>query len=313
MARELFTSYVFIFFIYSFFGWLIEVCLKFIDFHRFVNRGFLVGPYCPVYGLGAVLIVTFTNGFSKKDHSRALIFLISLLLCGLVEYLVSYFLEKRYKARWWDYSTKPMNLNGRIWIGNLILFGLGGLFIVELMNPLIMPIFYRMNIKYRMIFAIVALVLMLLDYIVSYFVMKLIRVNIKQSKADNTEDIKNEMKLLVKDKNILYSRFINAYPEVKFRTDKIMARLKEIENETKRIREEVEKALDEERELIKNDMIPASLIKNEIIESQEKLIGLLEDENSSKDEILILKEEIENKKDILDKRRNILKLAKKIK
>ena len=60
------------------------------------------------------------------------------LLCGFLEYMTSYVLEKRFHARWWDYSSKPMNLHGRVWIGNLVLFGLGGVVIVDLINPLLL-------------------------------------------------------------------------------------------------------------------------------------------------------------------------------
>lgn len=149
MSFGFLTDYIFIFFIFSVIGWLIEVSLKSIQFHRFINRGFLVGPYCPIYGLGALLIVMSNEWLGKYDSSNAIIFLNSLLICGIVEYFVSYFLEKFYHARWWDYTNRPMNLHGRIWIGNLILFGIGGLAIVNIFNPLFLSIFYRMDLKYR--------------------------------------------------------------------------------------------------------------------------------------------------------------------
>lgn len=310
MSFELLTNYIFIFFIFSVVGWFIEVSLKFIELHRFVNRGFFIGPYCPIYGLGSLLIVITTNGLEKYEHSFALVFLTSVLVCGLIEYFVSYYLEKRYLARWWDYTDKPMNLNGRIWIGNLILFGLGGLLIVEIFNPIFMSLFYKFDLVYREYFALFIVFLMVSDYMVSYFVMKLIKVNIAQSKADNTEYIKNEMKLLANNKNILYSRFINAYPEVKYRTDKIKGRLREIEIETKKVREEIEKTLNEQKQALKNDIMPTSFIKNDIIDNQEKLIDLLENEKASKEEILRLKEEIKNKKETLSKRKNLLKIDK---
>ncbi|MGO3019142.1 MAG: putative ABC transporter permease [Anaerococcus sp.] len=308
MQLEVFSNYIFIFFIFSVIGWLIEVGLKFIELHRFVNRGFFVGPYCPIYGLGSLLILITTNGLDKYEHSFSLVFLTSVFVCGLVEYLVSYFLEKIYHARWWDYTNRPMNLNGRIWVGNLILFGIGGLLIVETFNPMFMSLFYKFDLVYREYFALFIIILMFSDYMISYFVMNLIKINIEQSNADNTEDIKNEMKLLARNKNILYSRFINAYPEVKYRTDKIKIRLREIERETKKFREEIEKTLNEQKQTLKNDIMPMNFIKNQIIDNQERLIDLLENENSSKEEILRLKEEIKNKKEVLNKRKKLLKI-----
>ena len=308
MSFGFLTDYIFIFFIFSVIGWLIEVSLKSIQFHRFINRGFLVGPYCPIYGLGALLIVMSNEWLGKYDSSNAIIFLNSLLICGIVEYFVSYFLEKFYHARWWDYTNRPMNLHGRIWIGNLILFGIGGLAIVNIFNPLFLSIFYRMDLKYREITAIIIAILMFSDYIVSYFVMKLIKVNVEKSKADNTEDIKQEIKLLASDKNILYERFVNAYPDVKYRTDRIKNRIREIEAKTKKIRDEIEREILEQRQSIRNDIKPITTIKSEIIESQEKLILLLESGSASKDQVEKLKGDIENQKELLDKKRKVLKL-----
>lgn len=310
MNLETLTNYFFIFFIFSIAGWLIEVVLKFIDLGKFVNRGFLIGPYCPIYGFGAFLIVFAINGLIKYEHSYALVFLTSLIICGLVEYFVSYYLEKKYHARWWDYSSKPMNLNGRIWIGNLILFGIGGLLIVEVFSPFFLSLFYKMSLRSRTIFSIVVAIIMLSDYVVSYFVMKLIKVNIEKSKADNTEEIKKEIKILASNKNILYSRFVNAYPEVKFRTDGIKNRIKEIELETKKIKAELEFAIDEQKESLRTNLRPSTIIKSEIIESQEALISLLEDESSSKEEIENLRSEIKEKKDLLEKRKNLINVEK---
>lgn len=308
MSFGFLADYIFIFFIFSVIGWLIEVSLKSIQFHRFINRGFLVGPYCPIYGLGALLIVMSNEWIGRYDSSNAIIFLNSVLICGFVEYFVSYFLEKFYHARWWDYTNRPMNLHGRIWIGNLILFGLGGLAIVNIFNPLFLSLFHELDLRYREIIGIFIGVLMLSDYIISYFVMNLIKLNIEKSKSDNTDDIKNEIRLLVKDKNVLYNRFINAYPDVKYRTDKIKNRIREIEAETKKIREEIEREILEQRQSIRNDIRPMNLIKNDIIEKQENLILLLESGKESKDEILKLKEDIENQKELLDKKRKVLKL-----
>lgn len=308
MSFEVLTDYIFIFFIFSVIGWLIEVSLKSIQFHRFINRGFLVGPYCPIYGLGALLIVMSNEWIGRYDSSNAIIFLNSVLICGFIEYFVSYFLEKFYHARWWDYTNRPMNLHGRIWIGNLILFGLGGLSIVNIFNPLFLSLFHNLDLRYREIIGIIIGVLMLSDYIISYFVMKLIKLNVEKSKADNTDDIKNEIRLLVKDKNVLYNRFINAYPDVKYRTDKIKNRIREIEAETKKIRDEIEREILEQRQSIRNDIKPITIIKSEIIESQEKLILLLESGSAPEDQVEKLKEDIENQKELLDKKRKVLKL-----
>ena len=128
---------ILLFFAYSLLGWCIEVTLKYIQFHRFINRGFLTGPICPIYGSGAALITLIVGGLSRLESGYGTTFALSFLICGAVEYLTSYCMEKRFHARWWDYSQKPMNLNGRVWIGNLVLFGLGGIAIIHIINPLV--------------------------------------------------------------------------------------------------------------------------------------------------------------------------------
>ncbi len=305
MPSENLTNLIILFFSFSVLGWMIEVSLKFIDFGRFINRGFFIGPYCPIYGLGSILIILVTQNF--REHSPALVFLISLLVCGLVEYLVSYFLEVRYHARWWDYSNRPMNLNGRIWIGNLVLFGLGGLAIDRVFEPWIMDGLALMPLVWKQGLALAIVLVMLVDLILSYFVMKLVKVNVEGSKADNTQEIRQEMKVLVTNKNILYRRFINAYPDVKYRTDRIKAKLEEFDLESKRIKEAIEENIDLEKAQLKADLEPTNLLKTQIIQRQGDLIQLLE-EGQDQEAIQALKEEIQDKKEILNRRRRRLNL-----
>ncbi len=78
--------------------------------------------------------------------------------------MTSFVLEKQFHARWWDYSQKPMNLHGRVWIGNLILFGLGGILIVELFNPLLFRLSGHMSFRLRETLAIVLSCFFATDY-----------------------------------------------------------------------------------------------------------------------------------------------------
>ena len=113
MTYESLVNLILLFFTYAFLGWCIEVTLKYFQFHRFINRGFLTGPWLPIYGSGAALITIAAKALSPLESSVGTTFVISFILCGVIEYLTSYFLEKRFHARWWDYSQKPMNLHGR--------------------------------------------------------------------------------------------------------------------------------------------------------------------------------------------------------
>ena len=113
---------VFLWFIaYAFLGWAWETIITSVSQRRFVNRGFLNGPYCPIYGTGALLFLFFTNGIENP----VLRFLAGAVLACALEYLTSWAMELIFHARWWDYTPRLFNLNGRICLEGFILFGLG--------------------------------------------------------------------------------------------------------------------------------------------------------------------------------------------
>ena len=280
---------------YSFLGWCVEVTLKYIQYHRFINRGFFTGPICPIYGTGAALITLVVGGLGPVEKGYGITFLASFLLCGAVEYFTSYFMEKRFHARWWDYSQKPMNLHGRIWIGNLILFGLGGVAIIHIINPPLYRLFERLPLQTREIIDTALLCVFAADYAVTHFVLKLVKSGIERSEADNTEEINREIRVLLSDRNIFYRRFADAYPEVVYRTERINARLAAIKAETERIRREAE-------ERITARMEPTAMIKNAIIEKQDALIGMLYDETTATEEMKRVKREIEGEQKRLQSR-----------
>ena len=240
---EYITNLVLIFFTYSFVGWCIEVTLKYFQYHRFINRGFLIGPCLPIYGSGCALITVAMDGLvllSRNEFSYGTVFAVSFFLCGTLEYLVSFFLEKRFHARWWDYSQKPMNLHGRIWIGNLVLFGLGGVIVVKLANPLILKAFGDISINARFYVAAGLLALFITDYVVTHFVLKLVKDSVEKSEADNTEAISREVRKTMSDKNLFAKRFANAYPDVIYRTEKVKARMEAIKAQTEKLRKQAE-------------------------------------------------------------------------
>ena len=104
-------KYILLFMIYSFLGWLMEVITVSVEAKKVVNRGFLIGPYCPIYGIGAVLI---TLVLSRYKYDPLVLFVMTMVSCGVLEYLTSWAMEVIFKARWWDYSHEKFNLDGRI-------------------------------------------------------------------------------------------------------------------------------------------------------------------------------------------------------
>ena len=283
---------ILLFFFYAFLGWCIEVTLKYIQYHRFINRGFLTGPLCPIYGTGAALITLVVGALAPVDSGYGTTFALSFLLCGAVEYLTSYFMERQFHARWWDYSQKPMNLHGRIWIGNLLLFGLGGVAIMHVVNPLILPLLGGLSLLAREVLAGFLLSVFAADFAVTHFVLRLVKAGVERSEADNTEEINREIRLLLSDRNIFYRRFADAYPEVMYRTERITARLEAIRAETERLRREAELR----REQLSSALEPTAMIKNGLIEKQSALIELLYDEATASEDARALKRAIDGEK-----------------
>ena len=303
MLTESLINLVLLFFAYAFLGWCIEVTLKYFQFHRFINRGFLTGPWLPIYGSGAALITVVIKGLAPLEFSVGTTFAVSFLLCGFLEYMTSYVLEKRFHARWWDYSQKPMNLHGRVWIGNLVLFGLGGVLIVELINPVLLRLSEQLSFTLREVLAFSLSAVFIADYVVSHFVLKLVKTGVENSEADDTEAISKEVRLLLSDRSVFHRRFAEAYPEVVYKTERIAARMEEIRAETERLRQEAEEHVAQMRQEVSENLEPTRSVKNEIIEKQIALIDLLYREEDADPEIRELKQEIELKKGVLQRRR----------
>ena len=297
-----FVDLILLFFAYSFLGWCIEVTLKYFQFHRFINRGFFTGPILPIYGSGAALITVAVSSLARFEYGYGSTFALSFVICGTLEYLTSYWMEKRFHARWWDYSQKPMNLHGRVWIGNLMLFGLGGVAIIHIINPLFDRILAAFSFSAKEITACVLTAVFAADYVLTHFVMKLVKIGVESSEADSTEEISKEVYLLLSDKSVFHKRCADAYPEVIYRTERITARLAEVKAETERLRAEAEQQLEARREAVADRLEPATLIKSKIISKQNDLIEMLYHEQTASEEIKALKSEIDREKERLEER-----------
>ena len=127
-----FLNFFYFFVFYSFFGWLIESTFISIRQKRFVNRGFLDGPFCPIYGFGALTIILFVFPFHRQF---LLFFLMSILVTSLIEYFTSWFFEKFFNVSWWNYSDKPLNLHGRICLENCLYWGILSVLVLSFIHP----------------------------------------------------------------------------------------------------------------------------------------------------------------------------------
>lgn len=302
-----------LFFIYSVAGWVTEVFLKFLEYKRFINRGFLIGPYCPIYGAGAVLITVGGKLLSPVDRTWAMSFLIAFVLCGLLEYLTSYILEKYFHARWWDYTERPMNLHGRVWIGNLILFGIGGVFILEDFNPRLLALAHRLEPRLFAAILIAVSILFVADAVMSYFIMNLLKQGVEKSRADKSEEIAAEVRFLLENRSVFHKRILDAYPELTFRTETVKARLERIRKEGEAIRllaeEKVEAMEAFAKETASKNLTPTRVLQREIIEKQDALIASLKEGADAK-ALEELEEAIRENKEILENRERRLRLIK---
>jgi uncharacterized membrane protein len=125
---------IYFFAFYSFAGWCLEILYYFKVEHRFVNRGFLYGPFCPIYGFGVLFLITFLNDY--RNHIFVLFFLAT-FFTSVLEYITGYVLEKTFKTKWWDYTEDPLNLHGRVCLPYSLLWGVGEIAIIKIVHPVI--------------------------------------------------------------------------------------------------------------------------------------------------------------------------------
>lgn len=234
MDWTLLYQLVVLFFVFSILGWITEVTLKYIQYHRFINRGFLIGPYCPIYGAGVVLVTVLVGGLiGIRGGTPGEIFLAGFFICGGLEYFISWYMEKVFHARWWDYSRKPMNLNGRVWIGNLMLFGLASMVIVLWIDPLYFRIIARCPPFWLRFAALSIAALLLTDCVVSHLLMDIVRKEIDAQEGDSTEEISRRVHELLRDRNLFLRRIHQAYPELQARPRAVMERLAKARKEVR--------------------------------------------------------------------------------
>jgi len=121
----------------SIIGWILEMIYGYMVFGYFVDRGFLYGPMCPIYGCGAVIMVLVVEGFRNKKIDNIIIkALLITILFTILEYMASLILELIFGMRWWDYTNELLNINGRVCLMFSVLFGImGAAFITIVYEP----------------------------------------------------------------------------------------------------------------------------------------------------------------------------------
>lgn len=123
-----------IFMIYAFLGWCVEVAYAALETKSFVNRGFLNGPVCPIYGCGVLVVIVV---LTPLKHNFLLLFAGSFLLTSVIEFFTGFLLEKLFHNQWWDYSEENFNICGYVCLKFSILWGMGCTLVMDVIHPTI--------------------------------------------------------------------------------------------------------------------------------------------------------------------------------
>ncbi|CDE50841.1 putative membrane protein [Firmicutes bacterium CAG:460] len=207
----MFYSYCILFFIFSFLGWVMEVTLTLITDKKFVNRGFLLGPCCPIYGCGCILLNLLLQNYV---NNIIVLFILTMFTCSLLEYITSFLMEKIFKLRWWDYSQMRFNINGRICLETMTPFSILGVLAIKYATPFFITNINKLSEKKILIISIILITLFIIDVIISLTIVFKLKFVSKNIKKDSTLDIKNAIKKFIKNDIYVYERIIESFPNL---------------------------------------------------------------------------------------------------
>ena len=206
-------SYLVLFFtIYSFMGWTMETIYASKINKKFINRGFLKGPFCPIYGFGAILIISGSNLIKITNSSRFLesivIILFAIIISTLLELVTGYILEKIFNLKWWDYSKRTFNIKGYICLEYSLLWGGIGFILLKIVHPVLNNQVLQLSDKLVINIAIISILYFLFDTIISV-----------TSILDLRKTIFNHSRLSTQkyyEKILKYERYFLAFPRLLF-------------------------------------------------------------------------------------------------
>ncbi|WP_262429124.1 putative ABC transporter permease [Paratissierella segnis] len=157
-------EYLWFFMIYAFLGWCLEVSYHVVKSKKFINRGFLNGPVCPIYGVGMVILIFFLTPLS---NNFLLLFIGSVLLTSMLEFITGFVLEKIFHDKWWNYSQEPFNIKGYICLTFSIAWGLGAILILNIVHPMITVLVSFLQNKIGLLLLILVSGCFIADFIIT--------------------------------------------------------------------------------------------------------------------------------------------------
>lgn len=213
--REL-AAWFMLFIAYSFLGWFMEMFITIVFHHRVYNRGFLIGPLCPIYGIAGVLITLIVG----QQENILEIFCVVMIFGAVIEYTTSYVMEKLFHARWWDYSDQPFNVNGRICLGVLFGFGALGVVAVKIITPFLFHVFYSLDSVLLIWIAAILAVILVCDIIISLRLILRFKKTAKAVDGDVTEEITEYIRSVFSEHGRLNRRLLRAFPEMEVKSSR---------------------------------------------------------------------------------------------
>ena len=233
--------YFLLFLIYSFIGWFIEVCNFLVTEKKFINRGFMIGPYCPIYGISSIIMIFYLEQY--RDNVIT-VFLLAVFVCSIMEYLVSYIMEKLFNARWWDYSNRKFNINGRVCLVNAFLFGLLGIILVYFVNPFLSGLLMKVNVIFLYFIGVIWAIIFFGDFILSMNITYNLRNSLNKLKIDSTEHINKKVSEVIEN-NIFNRRIFKAFPDYKINMISIRELKDKLEDKFEDISDKIEEKFEE--------------------------------------------------------------------
>lgn len=156
-------NYLLYFFIYGTLGWMLEVSFQSIKTGKFINRGFLNGPICPIYGVGASIVIFFLSGIA--DSNKLMLFLGSIFIATVIELITGFLLDKIFHKHWWDYSDRRFNIGGYVCLEFSIAWGFLCLFLYDINHPLVQKIVDIIPYKAKIYILIILSIIICIDFI----------------------------------------------------------------------------------------------------------------------------------------------------
>ena len=210
------------FVIYSFLGWVLESIVRTICERKIINTGFLIGPFCPIYGFGAIIMILFLDGFK---NNILLLFFISVIVFTLWEYVVGVLLEKLFHTKYWDYSDHKFNYKGRICLTNSIAWGILGVLFINYIHPFIIRMLSYIDFIYVAVIACVIAFILLVDAIISIIKVKNIKTTLEKIENINEQIKQKLIELKDKEKTSANENLQNLINNLKLRRDRTMRHL----------------------------------------------------------------------------------------